>query len=298
MEIRHLRYFLSVADEGGFTSAARRLRVAQPALSRQIRDLEEEIGAPLFSRGNRGARLTPAGEVFREEARRLVAGAARAADAALRRHRGETGRLRIGFIGSLSGELLPRALRSYCESCPEVVITLAELGPTRQREALLAGELDLGLLGLTVARTDPELKLTMVAEESLVAALPEAHPLARRARLALSELHAEPFVLTARANAPVFNPWVLRLCRAAGFEPTLRIEADRSPTALAYVAAGFGVSIFPRPVARAATPGVVFVPLTGNLLTYRFMAGWRTQDENPAIPAFLAALKRSAKAAS
>ena len=287
MEIRHLRYFAAVAEEGNFTLAAKRLRVAQPALSRQIRDLEEHVGARLMERGNRGVRLTPAGLIFLEKTRKLLSGAEDAVTAARRRHRGETGGLRIGFIGTLSQELLPRLLEAYHRAYPEVELVLHEMGPGRQREALLAGEIDLGFLGMTAGRRDPELELAAVAEEPLFAVLNARHPLAAKASLRLADLCDEPFIFTARNNAPVFNPWIIGLCRKAGFEPRVWREADRSPSALAYVAAGFGVSVFPAPLALTRTPGVVFKPLAGALPAYTFMLGWVKAQESGALKEFV-----------
>jgi DNA-binding transcriptional LysR family regulator len=274
MELRHLKTFQAVAEELHFSRAAARLHVAQPALSRTIMDLESEMGVRLVERNSRGVSLTEAGSVFLERVRRILEDTEDAVKAAQRRSRGETGTLRIGFIGTLSLDLLPCLLRGYRSVFPSVELILRELGPTQQRQEILAGTLDCGFIGLTSKSKDTELEMVLAAEDSLMVALPDFHHLGEKAKIRLTDLRNEPIYLTSRLNAPAFNPWLIGLCQQAGFEPQITSEIDRSASVLNYVAAGFGVSIFPSRIAALATPGVKFLPITGRLPRYQYKLAW------------------------
>ncbi len=287
MELRHLRYFVAVAEELNFRRAAVRLHLAQPALSAQVRQLEEELGAQLLERDRHHVALTAAGSVFLQHARRVLSGAEEAARAAGRASRGETGRLSIGFTAQLSYEWLPTVLRVFHRAVPDVEIALNELTPVRQIEELLARRLDLGIIGLDLPEPHEELEVAVMTEEALVVALPLDHPLARRRKLALGDLAKEKFIFTVRANAPAYNPWLIALCQNAGFEPRVALEADRSPSSLNYVAAGFGVAIFPGQMGRLATPGVAYVPLDNSVPRYQLCVAWRRDSRTPALERFL-----------
>jgi DNA-binding transcriptional LysR family regulator len=287
MELRHLRSFQAVAEELHFSRAAARLHVAQPALSRTIADLEEEMGVLLVERNSRGVALTEAGEVFLGKVRRILEETGAAVLSAQRRARGETGNLSIGFIGTLSLSLLPRLLQAYRQLYPNVEVSLRELGPTRQRQEILGGALDCGFLGLTSDRYDGELETVVAAKDVLMAALPAQHSLAKQPTVPLKALRDEPLYLTARENAPVFNPWIIGLCRDAGFEPRIVRETDRSATVLNYIAAGFGVSIFPSQVAHFNVPGVVFRRLRGKVPGYGYYLAWKTGSTNQALAKFI-----------
>ncbi len=288
MELRHLRYFVATAEELNFRRAAERLHVAQPALSVQIRQLEEEIGVELLERDRHHVALTSAGRVFLERSHRILRAADEAVRAAGRAARGETGQLAIGFIAQLSYEWLPNVLRSFRERVPNVEITLTELTPTRQIEELVARRLDLGIIGLGLPDPHEELEVAVMSEEPLVAALPHDHPLASRRQLALADLAKEKFIFTTRTDSPAYTPWLLGLCYRAGFEPAVAMEADRSPSAVNYVAAGFGVAIFPAQLGRLNMPSVRFVPLDDTTPKYQLCVAWRKDNQSPALARFIA----------
>ena len=288
MELRHLRYFVAAAEELSFRRAAERLHVAQPALSVQIRQLEEEIGATLLDRDRHHVALTAAGTVFLDRSRRVLRAAEEAVRAAGRAARGETGRLGIGFIAQLSYEWLPNVLRTFRRGQPDVEISLTELTPTSQIEELAARRIDLGIIGLGLPYPHEDLEVAVMQEEGLVMALSLDHPLARRRTVGLADLAGDPFIFTSRVDAPAFSPWLLALCRAAGFEPKIALETDRSPSALNYVAAGFGVAIFPAQIGRLAMPGVRFVALDESTPKYQLCAAWRRDNHSPALERFLA----------
>jgi DNA-binding transcriptional LysR family regulator len=276
MEWRQLRYFAAVAGELSFRKAAALLHVAQPALSRQVRLLEEDLGVRLLERSSHHVALTPAGEVFLDRCRALLREWPETVAATRRAARGETGRLSIAFIGSIGHHLLPRLLQTYRRTFPSVDLALHELRPDEQIADILGGRLDLGFVGM--AFDHPDLHVETLAEDRLVAALPADHPLARRKTLPLGALAQERFVLTSPRHAPYFNAWLAGLCRVEGFVPLVVREADRATTVLNYLAAGQGVSIFPAPVARYPVPGVVFVPLDRKVPPYRYAMAWNKKE--------------------
>ncbi len=297
MELRHIRYFVAAAEELSFRRAAERLHVSQPALSVQIHALEEELGAMLLDRDRHHVALTAAGKVFLEHGRRLLRAADEGARAAIRAARGETGRLAIGFIAQLSYEWLPTVLRSFRRHHADVEISLVELTPTRQIEELLDRRLDLGIIGLGLPEPHDDLHVAVMSEDRLVVALPHDHRLATRRSLALGELSKEGFIFTARQDAPAFSPWLLALCRQANFEPEIALETDRSPSALNYVAAGFGVAIFPAQIGRLAMPGVRFVTLDKSTPLYQLCAAWRKDNRSPALERFLGTARNAVRTA-
>lgn len=292
MELRHLRTFQAVAEELNFSRAAKRLHVAQPALSRTIADLEKEMEVRLLDRSTHGVALTDAGGVFLERVRRILDDTKEAVMQAQRRSRGESGTLRVGFIGTLSHSLLPKLLQAYRSEFPAVDLVLSELGPTAQREKILSGDLDCGFIGFAVDSTEPGLDTVVVAEDALVAALPEKHVLSHREAIRLSDLKNEAFYLTSQANAPVFNPWLVQLCQKAGFEPQIARETDRAATVLNYVAAGFGVSLFPSRLSMLATPGVRFLPLKGRMPKYQYKFAWMPENPNRALAEFVRVVRK------
>src|SRR4051794_8236482 len=200
MELRHLRYFVVVAEELHFRRAAERLHMSQPPLSQQIRALEEEVGATLPSRNQRRVELTAAGAAFLERARDILAAVEDAALEARRVQRGEVGRLAIGFVGSAMYSFVPELLRAFHEQAPDIALRLHELGTTEQLRQLENGRLDVGFI--RASRPHPELKIETVLQEPVVAALPDLHPLAARTLLTLDDLEGQPLVLLSRTGAP------------------------------------------------------------------------------------------------
>ena len=262
MELRHLRYFVAVAEELHFGRAAERLHIAQPPLSRQIRDLERELGTPLFERGRRGVELTPAGRAFLPEARLTLAQAERAQRTAQRAAGGEIGRIRVGFSEAATySEILPDVLAFFRMHLPNIGISLFEMEPLQQAEALRDGRIDLGILQSPPPDADRWLRVDVVYASPLVAALPRGHPLADRTRLSLADLADEPFVLWGRGGAPRFYDTLIDACARAGFEPRIVYRARGVDARLSYIAAGLGVGLEAETYAVVQRPGLVFVPL-------------------------------------
>ena len=290
MELRHLRYFVAVAERLHFRQAAEALRVSQPALSSQIRQLEGEVGARLLDRSTHHVVLTPAGRRFLARARQLLRDADDAALAARREAAGEVGEIILGFVPSLTYHLLPLLLRAFRRQMPKVELRLQEMDTVQQIEALVRHRIDLGFIGLGLTRETDELRLAQVDEERLVAVLPEDHPLLRKRRrqeLALTELAHTPLYLAARETAPLYNPWIIVLCQQAGFQPNVVLEAGQPATTISYAAAGMGATILPAQYAKLCPPGVRFIPLAKPVPRYRYFAAWSETNLHPALARFV-----------
>ena len=295
MELRHLRYFKAVADELNFTRAASRLRVAQSAISSQIQDLEGELGVVLLERSRRRVRLTAAGQAFVEAAERILRSVEDASHQARRIGHGEYGTLAVGFIGAQSHEWMPRVLKRFRAKFPEVEVTLTELHPSQQLEALFARTLDVGLVGPIAGKPPAGLCLECFSEERPFVALPNDHRFARLPEVSLAQLKNEPFILTSEKNSPNYRSLIARMCERAGFTPRVVQEVDRARTGVQYVAAGFGISIFAEHISRLPTPGVRFVPLSAPVQKLRYGIAWRKGAEE-VVARFVEYVKQQFKA--
>jgi DNA-binding transcriptional LysR family regulator len=288
MDLRHLRYFVAVAEELHFGRAAARVHVAQPSLSRQIRDLEDEMGLRLFERDRRRVALTAAGGVFLDEVKRLLEQLERAVDAARRTARGERGTLRIAYVPAVAYTGLPEIVRAFRQRLPDVEVRLQETNPARQVQALLAGRVDVGFARGPIH--EPALAVETVMEEPLVAAFPTGHPLSRRKMLKLAMLAGEPFVLQARSRGPGSHDQILAICRAAGFSPRVVQEGSQTD-ALSLVAAGVGVAIVPTSLRVIRRAGVVYRPLRERPMTQLVMV-WCKDAPMPVLREFLQEVRR------
>jgi DNA-binding transcriptional LysR family regulator len=259
MELRHIRYFLTVADEGNFTRAAERLGIGQPPLSMQIKDLEAEIGEQLFYRVPHGAELTAAGRAFLESVKMLPAQASDAIHAAKRAAKGETGQLRLGFTGSATlNPKVPSAIRAFRRRFPEVELTLMENNSAMLSAALVEGRLDVAIL--RPADANPEgITIRPWVKETLLAVLPTAHPaLKERGPLNLASLKEDTFILTPRILGSNLHDAAFAACRHAGFEPRLGQFAPQVVSILLLVSAELGVSLVPDPMRQLNVPGLAF----------------------------------------
>jgi len=294
MELRHLRYFVVVAEELHFRRAAERLHMSQPPLSQQIRALEEEVGATLLLRNQRKVELTAAGAAFLVRAREILDSVEDAALEARRVQRGEVGRLAIGFVGSAMYSFVPDLLRRFRDQYPDIVLRLHELGTTDQLRQLQNGRLDVGFVRLPVAR--PELHVETVLIEEMVAALPDLHPLAARPRLRLEDLEGQPLVLLTRSGAPGVRAALAPAIDVLGGEEVITQEVAEMQTVIGLVAAGAGISIVPGSVRALQRQGVTYRPLDDGAPAVKLEMAWRRADESPVIAAFTAMARREAPA--
>lgn len=258
IELRHLRYFVALAEELHFTRAAVRLGIAQPPLSQQIHSLEEMLGVKLLVRRPKVG-LTEAGEALLTVARRILAQADQGFEDVRRAGRGEGGTLVVGFATSTLPGPLPAIVRAYRRRYPEVRLSLRELSTAEQQKALENGSIEVGFLREPV--TGETLRCETILSEPFVVALPPRHPLAERAEIELTEVAGEPFVHFPREVAPTLYDLVMRLCRDAGFTPLVSQEASEWLTIVGLVEAGLGVSIVPSSFRRLTWGGVQYRPL-------------------------------------
>lgn len=272
MELRHLRYFLAVAEELHFGRAAARLHISQPPLSQQIRQLEEELGVVLFHRTKRRVELSDAGRLFLGEARAVLDQARQAKRSVQEAGKGVRGRLSIGFVSSACHTVLPQAVREFRRAYPEVEVSLREMIPAAQLAALARREIDIGLLRPPV--TDAELSVESVLAEPLVVALPADHRLAGRRAVPIKALAKEPFVLFPRQHGPGVHDAVLQICHEAGFAPRAAYEPNEMQTILAYVAAGLGVSIVPGSLMSFRRGPIAFRRLAGAQASIELALAW------------------------
>jgi DNA-binding transcriptional LysR family regulator len=287
MEFRHLRYFVAVAEELSFTRAAAVLHVAQSAVSAQIRLLEDSIGVTLLERSSRHVELTGAGRSFLQGAKKLIFDLEELTRQTRRIGRAETGHLAIGFIGAQSHEWMPIVLRRFRQKYPDVEVILTEMVPSMQLEALSTHRLDLGVVGAIDGKAPPGLQVECIAEEEPLVGVPSDHVLANLPFVRLVQLKDEGFILTSRENAPSYRSWLARLCQRAGFTPRVVQEVDRARTAVQYVAAGFGISIFGEHICRQPAPGVKFLPLRPAAQKIRYGVAWRKELSEPLVHRFI-----------
>jgi DNA-binding transcriptional LysR family regulator len=287
MEFRHLRYFVAVAEELSFTRAAAVLHVAQSAVSAQIRSLEDAIGVMLLERSSRHVELTGAGRSFLQGAKKLIFDLEELTRQTRRIGRAETGHLAIGFIGAQSHEWMPIVLRRFRQKYPEVEVILTEMVPSMQLEALATHRLDLGVVGAIDGKAPSGLHVECIAEEEPLVGVPSDHVLANLSFVRLAQLKDEGFILTSRENAPSYRSWLARLCHRAGFTPRVVQEVDRARTAVQYVAAGFGISIFGEHICRQPAPGVKFLPLHPAAQKIRYGVAWRKEPSEPLVHRFI-----------
>ena len=286
MELRHLRYFVAVAEERHFGRAAARLHMAQPPLSQQIRQLEQEVETPLFERTTRRVDLTPAGELLLERARDILAAVDRAAVDAGRAARGQLGRLSIGFTGSATYELLPRVAQRVRAALPDIQLELhGEMLTPAQVGGLRTGMIDVAFLRPPVEASD--LDVRTIRQEPLVAALPRDHRLANRTSIPLRALAEEPFVTYPSHFRSVMHDSVEEACSQAGFRPRVVQEVSETATLVSFVAAGIGVALVPGSVRHLQVTGAVYRPLSGRTPQVELALAWRAGDRSAVLAHFL-----------
>jgi DNA-binding transcriptional LysR family regulator len=296
MELRHIRYFIAVAEERNFTRAAARLGIGQPPLSQQIKDLERELGVLLFRRVPHGAELTEAGHAFLQEGRRVLAASESATLAAQRSARGESGRLRLGFTGSAHfHEIVPALIRDFGRRYPDVGLQLEEATTFRLLESLAGGDLD---VAFTHSSVDGVNGLTFfhIQDEPLVAVLPIAHRCAEHQAVRVSSLVDDTFVLMrSQSLGPALHKAIADACRGAGFEPRLGQEAPQLATVISLVAAELGISFVPRSLQQIQATGVVFRPIGDVETRVSLLLACRSHERSSVVKNFVALARASAR---
>jgi DNA-binding transcriptional LysR family regulator len=291
MEIRHLRYFCVLAEQLHFTKAALLLNVAQPALSQQLKQLEDELGTQLVERTNRRVRLTAAGEVFLARATRILEQIDQAARETARVGQGDAGSLVIGVVSTAVCSLLPEVLRSFRRESPHITIDIREMEPGEQVDALRKEAIDIGLLFLSIQ--DPAFDSVVVSRERLVVALPTGHRAASSEKVRFKDLAGETFLIPRRQTVPGFHELVLDALRAGGVDDP-RLQPTRLlQTAVFLVAGGLGVALVPESFRQhLRVRGCVYREIAGEV-TYADLIGlWRRSNVPPALRRFVNQLKK------
>lgn len=262
MELRHLRYFVAVAEERHFGRAAERLHMAQPPLSQQIQALEAELGARLFDRNRRKVDLTAAGAALLPEARDILARSAELGRLVRATAAGEAGQLDIAFTGSVPfNDLMPRILRAFRLRYPDVRVSLREMSTGSQMEAIAEGRLDIGFARPAVDTLPTGIAGRRILREPLVLALPADHALAGWQRLSMTQVAGEGLVMNPRHIGTGLYDKITTLCQAAGFSPRIAVEAHQMSTMIRLVSAGLGLAVVPQTMSRVGFDGVAFAAI-------------------------------------
>lgn len=287
MDTRQLRHFVALAETLNYHQAAQRLHISQPPLSASIRKLEEQLGVRLFERTRRGTTLTAAGQAALDDARRALFHTEQFGRTAAAAARGESGTLRIGFIGSATYELMPRLMPTYSARYPEVQLVLVESTTKQLLDDVERGHVDAGLLRFPLGRVSTA-SIMPVERDLIVAALPARHPLARKRSLPLSALRDQPFILYGAEAVPGLHAMTLLACQRAGFVPKVQQEALQVHTVVSLVESGLGVALVPSVAMRHASRAVAFRPLEGPGADTEIgiALAWRPDRETPAAQRF------------
>jgi len=281
MELRHLRYFVAVAEALSFTKAAQKLRLAQPSLTRQVRNLEQEIGVRLLDRSNNRVALTEEGRLFLFDSKTLLAMCAESVAAVQRMNRGESRQLNIGYVANIHYGLLPATLGAFRKLCPHVALNLFDMASAEQFRALDSRKIDLGFVGLPPALSGHDLLSECVAHDNMLVVLQADHPLAKKAKIKLADLASQFFIGMSAKTHPGAREWLLETCQGAGFAAKILQEANGEPAAIKFVADGLGVSLMPEQITGLPHDGALFRPLSPSLRRESCIA-WRA--DNPSKP--------------
>lgn len=293
MELRHLRYFVVLAEELHFGRAALRLAISQPPLSVNIRQLEEAIGTRLFDRNSKAVSLTAAGQAFLVRAKSLLAQVDDACMLAREIGDGVVGRLRVGFIGSLLFHGLPGWIQDFQAQFPNVQVVLSELNTQEQLDALAHKEIDVGFV---YTRHIPDTMTSLlVCSPSFVCCVPEHHPAARRSKLALADLRDEAFIIFLRKASPDYYARIVEICVNAGFYPRVQHELRHWLSIVAAVSQGLGIALVPEQMEQSHMAGVRFVALEASIVASEVYCVWPTADDYPLRENFIAVLSNSPK---
>ncbi|MDZ7952335.1 LysR family transcriptional regulator [Nostoc sp. DedQUE09] len=287
MELRHLKYFVTVAEELNFSRAAVRLYISQPALSRQIKNLEDELSVVLFLRQSDGLTLTEAGKFFLEQAKDIL-NRSHVAVQTIKTHYSNTDEpLVVGYIPTILQTFLGQTLYSFGHAYPEVAVRLQEMPPSEQVRALRNGAIDIAFMGNPPDELEEEFTVKCIKKVPVAALLPDRHSLAHRTSINLAELASEKFIGMSEEKFPGRNDRICDTCHRAGFTPNLHIFADSHASMIALVAAGQGVAIMPNEAEALPHPQVVFIPLHHPIHYARSAAVWRKETPAKSLDKYL-----------
>ncbi|HXM05569.1 MAG TPA: LysR substrate-binding domain-containing protein [Chthoniobacterales bacterium] len=291
MELRHLRYFVAVAEELNFARAARRVHIAQPSLTKQIQQLEQELGFPLLYRTKKKVELLDTGRVLLEEAQGLLRQAEKAIQSTRRTHTGESGRLVIGFSPSAAPEVLPRILRRYHALYPNVVVDLLEITNPKNAETLLESLMSVAVVRSPSFLTSELFCFEIIQRERFVVALPDSHRLAKQDSIRIKALASEPLIVPPLQPGWGYSEAIFQIFRDNGIEPRTTEEATQALAVITLVAGGFGVALVPVSISNLRLPGVTYRPIKGRCRTSDLTLVWRRDSRASTVRAFLEVVK-------
>jgi DNA-binding transcriptional LysR family regulator len=287
MELRHLKYFVVVAEELHFTRAADRLNMAQPPLSQQIHQLEDELGVQLFYRNKRQVELSAAGKIFLESVYKILNDIEKACDAAQRTHRGELGKIVVGFTGAATFGILPNLLQPYRTKFPLIDLVVLQLNTTDQIQSLLNGEIDIGILYVPVENSG--LIFKVIHQQPFIIAMPKNHPLASKSDpIEVQELSKESFIMIPRKAGQVYYDTIINICHSAGFSPNIGPEVYELNTSISLVAAGMGIALVPDSIQTLRINGITYRHLKNPGSTLKTALVWRNDESSPLVHKFIA----------
>ena len=290
MELRHLRYFVAVAEELSFTKAAQKLRLAQPSLTRQVKNLEDEIGVRLLDRSNNRVALTDEGRRFLFDSKKLLAMCAESVAAVQRMNGAGDSQLNIGYVANIHYGLLPATLAAFRKLSPRVALNLFDMTSADQFRALESHRIDLGFVGLRPTLSGHDLLSEGVANDSILLVLPERHPLAKEPKVKLGDLAPLFFIEMSAKTHPGAREWLLETCQRSGFAARILQEADTESTAITFVADGLGVALMPEQISELPHTGVIFRPLSPPLRRETTIA-WRGDNPSKALKDYIQIVK-------
>jgi DNA-binding transcriptional LysR family regulator len=290
IELRHLKYFIAVAEELNFGRAAQRLYITQPSLSHQIVSLEGELGFALFVRDKRQIQLTEAGQIFLTEAQQILARFDRGMNVARRIGSGELGQLRIGFQGSSVYDIIPLSIRAFREQFPQVELIINSIPTSEQIELIQNGSLNLGFVVPPIGNTN--LYLETILAEPLVLVLPENHPLAKNGEIPLAAIADAPLILASRDRGCGLHEQILQFYEREGLHPNVVHAAREMQVMLGFVAAGIGISLLPASVKNLQRRGIVYRTLTPNAPMAELAIAWHRENNTATLNQFLEIVRR------
>ena len=295
MELRHLRYFVAVADDLSFTRAAAALHLAQPSLTRQIHNLEEELGVRLFDRSRNQVALTDEGRAFLIDARRLLSLSVESVKSVQQLSRGESGQLNLGYLFRFNFDLLPNALMQFGHTRPDVAVNLFDMPPGAQIRALENRKIDLGFIGLRPVsrreKSDP-LVWSCITHHEVVAVLPVDHPLAKKRVIDIADLGDVYFVTMSEEKHPGSREWLIAICERGGFTPRVLQDVETEAGLLTFVAEGLGVTLARKQMKNLPHHGVVFRELSAPAKADYWIA-WHRENQSKALLEFVEIVKQS-----
>lgn len=285
IELRQIEYFIAVAEELNFRRAAERLHMAQPPLSRQIRQLEQALGVKLLHRTTRQIELTAAGQTYLTEAKRVLVQVQQATAIAKLAEQGKFGHLRIGFEGSSAYDIVPMSVRAFREKFSDISVSVHEMATSDQVQAIRDGQLEFGFGG-ALRLNGHDLIVKTILQESLIAVLPQDHVLANQPGINLSILRDETFIICPRHSQCGLYDHIIAVCYQAGFSPKLIQETQEVQSILGFVAAGLGVALLPAAVQHLQRSHIIYRTFNPPLERLNLALAWHPENESPMLPAF------------